>query len=160
MVFLDEQNGWIGNDCRRLSNALDPIPLQEFLNGRSAPALLHTTDGGNSWSDDVLPTPESLPENILSAANDIGFYCGTWHMERITEKSFLLQWSCFSPNPGSSLYADFAYLTDDGGHTWRSWPATGNEQLINATTGWRLFPGRWRDDLADDQDRRLAAREH
>lgn len=141
MVFLDGQNGWIGNDCRWLTNSLDPIPLQDFLSGKAAPSLNRTLDGGISWTEYAPPAPAAFPPKITSAKEGTGFYCGVAEMDRISAEAFILQWYCTTGYPDTSVSVEYAYLTDDGGQTWRSWLSTGNERFINPTTGWRLLPG-------------------
>jgi photosystem II stability/assembly factor-like uncharacterized protein len=60
-------------------------------------------------------------------------------MARIAQKAFILQWSCTGGDPLRSTEILYAYLTSDGGQSWHSWLATGNEIFINPDKGWRLF---------------------
>jgi photosystem II stability/assembly factor-like uncharacterized protein len=141
MIFVDEQEGWIGDDCRSLSNMLDGIAWQDFLNGKAAPSLNRTIDGGNTWNSFPVPAPTVFPSNLTSPNLDpnVWFYCGIKEMEKISQKAFLLQWNCNTAHSTISAEASYAYLTIDGGQTWHSWLSTGNEHFINTTIGWRLL---------------------
>jgi len=141
MIFVDEQEGWIGDDCRGLSNIADGIPVQDFLNGKATPSLNRTTDGGNTWSSFPVPAPTVFPLNFTSPDIDPNtwVYCGINQMHQISQKAFLLQWSCNTAHSTTIVEASFAYLTTDGGQTWHSWLSTGNETFTNPDTGWRLF---------------------
>ncbi len=141
MIFVDEQEGWIGDDCRGLSNTLDGIPVQDFLNGKATPSLNRTTDGGNTWSSFPVPAPAVFPLNFTSLDIDPNtwVYCGIKQMHQISQKTFLLQWSCNTAHSITVVEASYAYLTNDGGQTWHSWLSTGNETFTNPDTGWRLF---------------------
>jgi hypothetical protein len=140
MIFVDEQEGWVGDDCRWL-NSLDGIPWQDFLNGKAAPSLNRTTDGGNTWNFFPLPAPMIFPSNFTSLNIDPNtwFYCGIKQMDKISQTAFILQWSCNTVHSTISAEALYAYLTTDGGQTWHSWLSTGNESFANPNTGWRLF---------------------
>jgi photosystem II stability/assembly factor-like uncharacterized protein len=141
MIFIDEEEGWIGDDCRGLSNALDGIALQDFLKGTAAPSLNRTTDGGNTWNSFPVPAPTVFPSNFTSSEIDPNtwFYCGTKQMDTISQNSFLFQWNCNTAHSPTFAEASYAYLTPDGGQTWYSWLSTGNETFTNPHTGWRLF---------------------
>lgn len=141
MRFFDEQNGLIGDDCRRLSNTMDGITLQDFLQGRAAPSLNRTMDGGKTWNAFPVPAPTVFPANFTSGDLDPNtwFYCGITQMEKISREAFLLQWNCKTAHSTTYTEASYAYLTPDGGQTWRSWLATGNENFITPITGWRLL---------------------
>jgi photosystem II stability/assembly factor-like uncharacterized protein len=140
MIFIDEQEGWIGDDCRGLSNALDGIPVQDFLNGIATPSLNRTTDGGNTWSSFPVPAPTVFPLNFTSPDIDPNtwVYCGIKQMHQIPQDAFLLQWSCNTAHSTTLVEASYAYLTTDRGQTWHSWLSTGNETFTNPDTGWRL----------------------
>jgi len=146
MVFLNEQDGWIGDDCRWNMGAMDGTRLQDFLNGQAAPSLMQTSDGGKSWPDySLIPPPKIFPPNLISPNADPNteFWCGVTKMERISQKAFTLQWSCshYFPDPPTEIFS-YSYLTSDSGRNWHTWLATGNESFVSATTGWRLFlPG-------------------
>ena len=141
MIFVDEQEGWMGDDCRVLSNTFDGIPVQDFLNGKATPSLNRTTDGGNSWSSFPVPAPTVFPLNFTSSDIDPNtwLYCGIKQMDQISQKAFLLQWSCSTAHSTTLVEASYAYLTTDRGQTWHSWLSTGNEAFTNPNTGWRLF---------------------
>lgn len=65
-------------------------------------------------------------------------------MKQISPQAFTMRWTCSSKS-GASPRAEFSYeyLTPDGGQTWSSWLATGNESFVNASVGWRLYsPGK------------------
>lgn len=144
MIFVDEQEGWIGDDCRGLSYTLDGIPLQDFLIGKAAPSLNRTTDGGNTWNSFPVPAPTVFPSNFtpLDIDPNTWFYCGIKQMDKVSQKAFLLQWSCNTAHSTISAEVLYAYLTTDGGQTWHSWLSTGNESFVNPNVGWRLFvPG-------------------
>ncbi len=57
-------------------------------------------------------------------------------MDRISLDAFMFEWTCSSSSPADFSYI---YLTSDGGQTWNSWLATGNESFLNPVVGWRLF---------------------
>jgi photosystem II stability/assembly factor-like uncharacterized protein len=141
MIFLNEQEGWIGDDCRMLSNTFDGIPVQEFLNGKATPSLNRTTDGGNTWSSFSVPAPTVFPLNFTSPEVDPNtwVYCGIKEIDQISQKAFLLQWSCNTAHSTIFVEASYAYLTTDRGQSWHSWLSTGNEAFTNLNTGWRLF---------------------
>jgi photosystem II stability/assembly factor-like uncharacterized protein len=145
MLFIDEQEGWIGDDCSGLSNTLDGISLQDFLKGKAAPSLNRTTDRGNTWNSLPLPAPTIFPANFTSPEIDPNtwFYCGIKQMDQISQKSFLLQWSCNTAHSTVSAEVSYAYLTTDGGQTWHSWLSTRNENFINTTTVAFVYPGQW-----------------
>jgi photosystem II stability/assembly factor-like uncharacterized protein len=141
MIFVDEQEGWIGDDCRGLSFALDGIPVRDFINGKATPSLNKTTDGGNTWSSFPVPAPTVFPLDFTSPDIDprTWLYCGIKEMDQISQKALLLQWSCNTTHSTIVVEASYAYLTTDAGQTWRSWLSTGNEAFTNPDTGWRLF---------------------
>ena len=60
-------------------------------------------------------------------------------MSKISQKAFLLQWSCNTAHSTTSAEVLYAFLTPDEGQTWSSWLSTGNESFTNSQTGWRLF---------------------
>ena len=141
MIFVDEQEGWIGDDCRGLSNTLDGIPVQDFLNGKATPSLNRTTDGGNTWSSFPVPAPTVFPVNFTLPDIDptTWVYCGIKQMDRISQTAFLLQWSCNTAQSTTLVEISYAYLTTDRGQTWNSWLSTGNETFVSPSTGWRLL---------------------
>lgn len=141
MVFANAQDGWSGYDCRFVP--VDWIPLKDFVSGKFAPELYRTSSGAKSaWNvADTLPSPQVFPAELTAPNADpnLLIFCGTTSMERISPQAFTMQWTC-SSNYGASPLTDFnyQYLTPDGGQSWHSWLATGNENFISATTGWRL----------------------
>ncbi|HEU0292941.1 MAG TPA: hypothetical protein VFR47_09410 [Anaerolineales bacterium] len=140
MIFGDEQEGWMGDDCRGLSYMLDGIPVEDFLSGKATPSLHRTTDGGNTWSPFPVPAPTAFPLDFMSPDIDptTWVYCGIEQMDQISQKAFLLQWSCNTAHSATLVEASYAYLTADRGQTWHSWLSTGNETFTNPATGWRL----------------------
>jgi len=144
MIFMNEQDGWIGDDCSGLSNVITGTLWEDFLKGKEVPLLNRTSDGGNTWNTFALPAPTVFPSNFTSPALDpnVSLYCGIKQMDKISQMAFILQWGCKEADPGASAKVLYAYLTPDGGQTWHSWLSTGNESFINPDTGWRLFaPG-------------------
>lgn len=141
MIFLDEQNGWIADDCRWLWRTSSGTTLADFLKGNAAPILNKTSNGGNTWDTSELPAPVDFPSNLKYSDIDtnIQFYCGTKRMEQIAQETFMLQWSCTQGDPLTSAEILYAYLTSNGGQTWHSWLSTGNESFVNPNTGWRLI---------------------
>ena len=60
MFFLNDQNGWEGEDCRSIQ-AIVPPPWQDFLDGKITPELEKTNDGGRSWDPFPMPAPTVFP---------------------------------------------------------------------------------------------------
>jgi photosystem II stability/assembly factor-like uncharacterized protein len=141
MIFLDEQNGWIGDDCRWLWGTMTGIHLADFLKGKAAPLLNKTANGGNTWDAFQLPAPVNFPSTLTSSDldTDVQLHCGTKSMDQISQKAFILQWSCTQGDPLTSAEILYAYLTSDEGQSWHSWLSTGNESFANPSTGWRLL---------------------
>lgn len=143
MVFLNEVDGWIGNDCRWNMGAIDCTRVEDFVNGQAMPALVRSYDGGETWPDFyLLPPPEQFPANLTSpdADGDRQIWCGITKMERMSREAFTLRWSCsqYFPDPPKDIF-NYGYLTPDAGMSWHSWLATGNEEFVDANTGWRLI---------------------
>jgi hypothetical protein len=141
MVFTNAQDGWSGYDCRFVP--MDWIPFKDFVSSNVTPELYRTSDGAKSaWNNTVtLPSPQVFPAELITSSADpnLLIFCGTTSLERISPQAFTMRWTCSSKYSASPI-ADFSYqyLTSDGGQTWNSWLATGNEDFINATAGWRL----------------------
>ena len=144
LAFLDNEAGWSGRDCRFTPNVVG-TSLQDFITGKRAPDLSRTSNGSESWDDVILSSPQVFPDELTSSHADPRFSirCGTTRMERLSSEAFTLQWTC-SGEMGTPAFVPFSYqyLTADGGQTWHSWLASGNEFFLNAQTGWRLYsPG-------------------
>lgn len=140
MTFINAHDGWSGPDCRFTPTA--GTPLQDFLTGKSAPELSRTANDSQSWEDVTLPAPQVFPAELTSpnAAPNISILCGTTSMQRISAEALTLQWTC-SSEMGTPPFMDFSYqyLTSNGGQSWYSWLASGNEFFLNAQMGLRLY---------------------
>jgi photosystem II stability/assembly factor-like uncharacterized protein len=144
MVFTNQNDGWSGGDCRFTPTV--GISLGDFLNGKLAPELDHTSDGSRSWDSDSLPPPRVFPTELTHPSIDPNLHilCGVTRMDRISQQAFTFEWTCSHEENVPSSLGEFSYkyLTSDGGQTWTSWLSTGNEDFVNAVTGWRLLsPG-------------------
>jgi photosystem II stability/assembly factor-like uncharacterized protein len=134
MIFASAQDGWTGTDCRFVP--ITGNTSQEFINGEAI-SILHTSDGGSSLEDVDLPPPQVIPPEITGAGDKM-IFCGITRMTPISGRAFSLEASC-SVTQYDGLHFVLGYLTPDGGHTWHSWLASGDEYFVNAATGWRLY---------------------
>ena len=134
VAFINQETGWYGqNDIQFqwISLRVDDIVATGGWK------LHKTLDGGRSFTAfTLLPLPAELKKlEFVGKSAD----CGETRMLTIAPRVIGVQWTCWvytEPRQDYNFYA----LTSDGGQTWQSWLATGNEFFLNAQTGWRLSP--------------------
>jgi photosystem II stability/assembly factor-like uncharacterized protein len=122
MIFTDAQTGWVTGDCNAVVTGAPPY-------------LYRTTDGGQSWAEVQLPSPDTQKE--LFANQDVG--CGTQSPAHFAEKAGVIVVTCYDLPAGTQ--SAFVYSTADGGASWRAEPLTGVYQaadFISAEVGWVL----------------------
>jgi hypothetical protein len=69
VVFLNKQVGYLGADTTTFFERLGGLPsLNEYLDGRQAPYLEKTSDGGKTWESVRLPTLAPIPDGLLALA--------------------------------------------------------------------------------------------
>jgi photosystem II stability/assembly factor-like uncharacterized protein len=75
--------------------------------------------------------------------------CGVERIQPISEQAFAMIQGCTQSYYGvwnpiwlqqSESTFRYGYMTIDGGTTWHSWLATGNEYFVNENTGWQTLP--------------------
>jgi photosystem II stability/assembly factor-like uncharacterized protein len=132
--FLDNQTGWYGQNSIPIKMGMHRIDQIVSDGGWK---LLKTNDGGRSFTDfTLLPLPTELqqPELAGKAAD-----CGETRMLTIAAQVLGVEWDCVI-DP-LTRYGFFA-LSADGGESWNSWTASGNESFLDGKHGWRLLsPG-------------------
>jgi photosystem II stability/assembly factor-like uncharacterized protein/Tol biopolymer transport system component len=142
LAVSDAQSGWAGTDCRVVT-AMDGVPVKDFLAGKAAPGLSRTQDGGRSWEDVHLPPPGVFPGALTSPDLDPvkSLFCGLSRLVPVDAATLLLEWACSLSKYTAEWPADFQYdyLTSDNGQSWHSWLASGNEDFVSPTTGFRLM---------------------
>jgi hypothetical protein len=100
MVFTDVLNGWLARECMGL------IPV---------PYLLHTTNGGASWTGVQALPPASLPNLFTDYA------CDMVSPIPFSVSSIVMVMKCLNMADFKSEQ-DYFYSTNDGGLTWSSFP--------------------------------------
>jgi len=129
LAFQDAQTGWLG--VSQVMGAGAPSPATNWL-------IYRTQDGGHSWETIDLQPPDGLPAGF----DGVNPWCGVEGVHTLPPRVIDIAVFCTGEGDYASFsnpYARFHYHSRDGGQTWQSWPASGNEVFINALTGWRLL---------------------
>lgn len=120
LVFFDANRGWITLDSHGVENGLE---------------FYQTNDGGNTWQEITLPSPDIEPgyfENMDNA-------CGLDGIVYAADPILTVSVTCM--HYGISDPNRWLYTTTDGSITW-SWQATpggyGETYLLTPTQGWFL----------------------
>jgi photosystem II stability/assembly factor-like uncharacterized protein len=107
MVFQDVLNGWMARDCR----GLYPLPY-----------ILHTSDGGSTWTSIQPLAPASLPNLFTEYACDMA------SPVPFSVTNIVMLMKCLNMADFTSEL-DYFYSTNDGGLTWSSTPMPVNYSL-------------------------------
>lgn len=140
VVFVNKQIGYLGLDDTTFFDRLSGLPaVQDYLDGKQAPYLEKTDDGGYTWSSVFLPRLASVPEGLQAAANlHQHMLCGIQMLRLIAPQGIAAQVVCRVT--GAAQPYQFYYLSPDAGLTWRSWLAAGSESFLDPSIGWRSDP--------------------
>ena len=140
LAFLNKQVGYLGLDNTTFFDRLGGLPsVRDYLDGKQAPYLEKTSDGGWTWESTFLPRLDPIPAELqrLASSNE-HMLCGVEMLTLLAPQAVAAQISCHvSGGPGPFHYY---YLSPDGGEHWHSWIATGSESFLNPAEGWRLYP--------------------
>jgi photosystem II stability/assembly factor-like uncharacterized protein len=123
LAFLDKQNGWFSSSNVRGAN--DPIADW---------SIYQTKDAGQSWENNILLTPSTLPKDFAQNTP----WCGAANVSTIPPNVVDLTIYCDIYGLESRPRYLYYYHSSDSGRTWRSFQVTGSVQFINTSTGWRL----------------------
>jgi photosystem II stability/assembly factor-like uncharacterized protein len=116
MVFSSPAEGWITGNC---GGVVDGV------------FLFHTKDGGNTWEAVTLPPPAGQAGYF---SFDQGF-CGSQTPQFFSPLSGQIGVTCFRLS--SNLNEYYLYRTEDGGTTWKAFPApAGQFTFLDAQVGW------------------------
>jgi photosystem II stability/assembly factor-like uncharacterized protein len=130
LAFQDRQTGWFATS--EVGGATDPA--KDW-------SIYRSQDAGHTWDSFALPAPGRLPADFEQAKP----WCGIDHLSVTPPATVDVGFYCIAFVDGhyryDEVYTRFHYRSLDGGQTWVSWLATGNEQFLDATTAWRLLPG-------------------
>jgi photosystem II stability/assembly factor-like uncharacterized protein len=133
-AFIDSQNGWLGQNFLPLKFAMDNVDQVISNNGWK---LIKSNDGGYTFSGStLLPLTDEIkrPEFKGQPAD-----CGETKLSVFSAQAVGIEWACqiyLTPEQTVLTYA----LSADGGKTWNTWPASGNEFFLDGFHGWRLLP--------------------
>jgi photosystem II stability/assembly factor-like uncharacterized protein len=109
----------------------------------------HTTDGGATWTQTELPTPEGLP---AGAGDGLGDRCGIPQIALLPDQTAALSLRCFDFEEETSQA--WLYTYDQSSATWQAQslpePA-GVFSFLDAAEGWYLAA----DESQPDQNSRL-----
>ncbi len=143
VVFLNKQVGYLSADPTTFFERLDGLPaLNEYLDGRQAPYLEKTTDGGKTWESVRLPTLNPIPDGLLAlASSQEHMLCGIQKLELVSPQGIKAQVTC-RVTGGFGPFS-FTYLSTDGGESWHSWVSSDNEHFLDPIMGWRLNAGQF-----------------
>jgi photosystem II stability/assembly factor-like uncharacterized protein len=133
-VFLDPATGWYGQNC--FNGGIVYRGTFEDYFSAGGWRLSKTVDGGHNFTETtILPLPSGLDQSEFAGKT---LRCHETRLVRFSAQVAGVEWRC---DVFSSL-AKFGYLsfTTDGGRTWNSWEASGNEYFLDAAHGWRSFP--------------------
>jgi len=132
--FLDNQTGWYGQNSIPIKMGINRI---DNIVSDGGWKLIKTNDGGRSFTDfTLLPLPSELQQPELAGKEAD---CGETRILTIAPKVIGVEWDC-EINP-LARYRFFA-ISADGGESWTSWLASGNEFFLDGKNGWRLLvPG-------------------
>jgi photosystem II stability/assembly factor-like uncharacterized protein len=133
-AFIDDQNGWYGQNNIPIKMGMNRI---DTIISDGGWKLLKTQDGGRSFPDfTLLPLPSEWQQTGL-AGNEAD--CGETRLVTTAPAVIGVEWDCVIDPP--TIYRFFA-LSADGGESWNSWLASGNEFFLDGIHGWRLLsPG-------------------
>ena len=133
-AFIDHETGWYGQNNIPIKMAID---RSDDIISAGGWKLIKTHDGGRSFMDfTLLPLPSELQ---LSEFAGQEADCGETRMLTIAPRVIGVEWNCMI-DP-LARYRFFA-LSANGGETWNSWLASGNEFFLDGQYGWRLLsPG-------------------
>jgi photosystem II stability/assembly factor-like uncharacterized protein len=129
LAFQDAQTGWLG--VSQVMGAGAPSPSTNWI-------VYRTQDAGHTWETIGLQPPGRLPAGF----DGVNPWCGVEGVHTLPPRVIDIAFFCTAEGNYASFsdpYARFHYHSIDGGQTWQTWPATGNEVFINALNGWRLF---------------------
>jgi photosystem II stability/assembly factor-like uncharacterized protein len=130
-AFIDHRTGWYGQNNIPIKMGNDRI---DTIISDGGWKLIKTHDGGRSFTDfTLLPLPSELQQPELAAKEAD---CGETRLLTIAPMVVGVEWDCVIDPP--TLYRFFAFSAD-GGETWNSWLASGNEFFLDGTRGWRLL---------------------
>jgi len=138
IVFLNKLTGYLGLDETTFFNRLSGVPaLKDYLTGAERPYLLKTTNGGRTWDVYYLPKPNPIPDDlkVLQETSE-RMLCGVDRLASIQAQAIVAEVVCRATGRFAPFM--FYYLSSDGGTTWHSWVASGNESFLNSRVGWRL----------------------
>ncbi len=142
IVFTDGQVGFLGIRLGIDPNAYKDFPtLDDFVQGRTAPVILKTMDGGRNWNSLELPPLNPIPVEIQSGTSQgsasYQMECGETKVQRISDHGIGIEVTCTLLKTGKDYI--YYYLSPDGGENWQSWLSTGNEYFLSPDLGWRLY---------------------
>jgi len=132
-VFADELTGWFGQNAIPLKFAQYKIDDVVSSGGWET---IKSIDGGKSFD---LVTSLPLTEDI-KRPEYAGQYgdCGETRMLPIATDVIGIEWGCGIYSNTLSAFILTLSMSTDGGTTWKSFSATGNEFFLDAFHGWRL----------------------
>jgi photosystem II stability/assembly factor-like uncharacterized protein len=136
-VSQDAQVSWLASAC----NVGEPTKIVN---------LYRTNDGGQTWQDQPLPSPETLPDfNIKNRLWDCDL--SNLHVWALRSLSLVVRCTYFDEEGNRSGRAySYLYTTADDGQTWQSTPLPSNQlavfsyfdseevYFLNAHTAWHL----------------------
>ncbi|HEY3313183.1 MAG TPA: hypothetical protein VGK00_16205 [Anaerolineales bacterium] len=133
VVFIDPLTGWYGQNT--IAHQWEMLRVDDLV-AAGGWKLIKTFDGGRSFNaSSLLPLPPELQRTeFVGKTAD----CGETRMLPFAPRVSGIQWTCWIYAKPRQDFNFFAISTDGGG-SWHSWLASGNEFFLNALTGWRLF---------------------
>ena len=138
----DKQTGFMNGVRGAPLDSFEGLPVpRDFIDGKKAPTIQKTTDGGKTWTILSLPRLSPIPEKLQALySSDAQMDCGVLSLgfDHDYSRRITATVECEVDHQGSF---NFYYFSDNGGQKWYIWQPAPEDfvptEYINALVGWR-----------------------